>query len=368
MKLDTNYLNKLTYTEINLKDISLQIVPAEDDGGDDTPRNSGVCIDEGSLTEHALKQLCEILRIPYPFTQVLRSNGKIHVILYMQKQLSQLMAHSSVVAVGDGDGSIISMARPECLLYGGRDAIELDRRIKDTLEGHPVLELKDTLWHGGDICYSIYYKEGREMKADHDGMWKWGYSLRHSAVGDTKPLAGTEVMSEATMAVAYLPQKTYSHAIEDGEDFESRWSHVKEFLDTPPTTGWTDLDIMLTHMKATASYREVSEARNKLLKLKADKFDTDTDDRISQALEWDRIVAAYDVKAMNERPPRSWFARAGTPVKLQDVYEAVSREATHAPNSIDETLRQNLLWYAGAILAGKPDIHNLPPKIDWSVN
>lgn len=366
MKLDTDFLNKLQYNEVSLKEIELDIMPT---GKDDVDYEDSSGVGFGSdkyLTERALKQLCDILMLPYKFTQILRFNGKSHVIPYIQKQMSQLTP-LSVVTVEDGKNKILSIVNRDMLHFDGKAALVIDKRIKETLDNHPILELKEVLFSKGDISYSVYYKEPQTIKADKDlvNQWAWGFTIKYSTLGLSEPIIGMEVTKKSTVGKAYLPQKTYFCELPQTSEVELKWEYIKEFLDEPPAAGWTDLNNMITRLKVPASFREVTEARNRLLKLKVDKFDKEVSNRVTKSLQWKRIQDAYGVKELDERPPRSWFARADTPISLFDVYNVVSKEATHAPNSTDTELRQNLLQYSGALLAGNPDLYILPPTIDW---
>jgi hypothetical protein len=366
MKLDTDFLNKLQYKEVSLKEIELDIMPTEKDDVD-YEDSSGVGFGSDKyLTERALKQLCDILMLPYKFTQILRFNGKPHVIPYIQKQLSQLTP-LSVVTVEDGKNKILSIVDKDMLHFNGKDALVMDKRIKEALNNHPILELKEVLFSKGDLSYSIYYKEPQTIKADKDSnnQWEWGFTLRYSTLGLIEPIIGMEVTKRSTVGKAYLPQKTYSCELPQTSEFELKWEYIQEFLDNPPSAGWTDITNMITKLKVPASFREVTEARNRLLKLKVDKFDKEVSNRVTKSLQWKRIQEAYGVKELEVRPPRRWFASADTPLSLFDVFNIVSKEATHAPNTVDTELRQNLLKYAGALLAGDPDLYNLPPVINW---
>jgi len=360
MRLDTDFLNKLKYRELNLKEIELEMITCEE--GED--QGSEVGIEGTMLTEQALKQLSDITMIPYKFTQVLRSNGKGHVLSYIQKQVSQISS-LDVIAIVLND-RIISIVDADMLCFRGKDVISLDKRLRGALKDHPVLTLKEVVFDEGNICYSIYYKELREINGED---WGWGFTLRLSATGAIESSVGMEVMREQTLGKIYLPHKTYNHNLCLGAKFEDNWTEINDnFLELPPTAGWTDLTNMLAKTQAAASYREVNESRNKLLKLKVDKFDAETSDRITDALEWKRILKAYLVKDMDQRPTRNWFTKASTPLTLLDVINLVSTEATHAPNTVDATLRQNLLKYGGTLLAGNPDLYNQPPQINWDEN
>jgi len=267
------------------------------------------------------------------------------------------------------DDIIISIAHRDKMHFNGKEAILLDREIRKLLKDDDLLELKCVECDEGNISYSIYYKKQKNMAEDGaKDLWSWGFTLKHSVLGHYEPSISMEVSRAATGGMAYLPAKLFLYELPSASNFEGRQRHIEEFIAEPPKAGWTELGWMLTRLKSPASYREVSEARNRLLKLKLDKFDTETSDRVSDALQWARIVKAYDVKAKDKRPPKNWFARASTPLKLMDVYNTMSREATHAPNTLDPQIRKNLLTQAGALLAGNPDLYNLPPKIDWSAN
>jgi hypothetical protein len=358
MKLDTGYLSKLTYTEIELPEIELEII------GTDSEQycESGVSINGKVLTEFALKQLSEIILIPYKFTKVLRSTGKSHVLSYIQKQLSQI-SNRSLMTI-EYDDLIISIVDSQSVSFKGRDAIKLDQRLRAALADHPRLELRDVLFDAGDIYYSIYLKEPKEIL---DDTWYWGYTFQLSTTGAIEASIGMEVMKESDKSKLFLPHKTFQHHLDLGLDFEENWLEINDnFLELEISAGWTDLRDMLTKTNVPASYRELKEAKGKLFKLKVDKFDVETGERIKDQLRWDEVVDAYAVKDMNPKPTRVWYTRASTPLKLIDVIDVITKEATHAPNTVSTNLRYCLLVYAGKLLSGEPDLYNIPPQIKWS--
>lgn len=373
MNLDANYLRSLNYKEVNLKDIEIVSLASEDD--DDN--GCGLGIKGGKpMTEAALKQLCFHLRIPYAFAKQLRNNGRSHVISYIQRQLSQV-SNSSVIMVS-GEKNILSIAEEEKLHYQGKDAITFDARLKESVASpDSPFELANTLCADGDITYSLRYKELQSMEADKAdegtkdlrSLWRWGFTINHSVLGMQTPSIGVELLRMVCTNLTYLPAKSYSYPMPFESEFDDRWQHVGEFLASPPPPAWMTLNNMITKLsRTTASFREVAETRKKLLKLKCDKEDTETAERINAALQWKRIQKAYSIKDMETKPPKSWYAKAGTPLTLFQVYNTCTQEATHAPSNIDVALRQNILIYAGGVLVGSPDLYMQPQQIDWTVN
>jgi hypothetical protein len=66
------------------------------------------------------------------------------------------------------------------------------------------------------------------------------------------------------------------------------------------------------------------------------------------------------------RSPRpSGLSELLLPITCYDLYNLLTREVTHAPNTVDAQKRQGLLVFAGDLLTRKPDLEDLPPRIDW---
>ncbi len=157
MRLDTNYLRKLTYIDKSLKDIEIENVASEDEEADESEQSCGLGI-KGSLplTENALKNLCSYLKIPYPFTKQLRAQGRTNVLSYIQRQLSQA-AQANVVLVC-GAKSIISITDEEKLHYKGSELINIDKRIQDAVK-ESQLELVDVVCDKGSLNYLLFHKQ-----------------------------------------------------------------------------------------------------------------------------------------------------------------------------------------------------------------
>lgn len=367
MKLDTNYLNKLKYKEVNLKDIDVEIVKTEDSDG----KGSSLAIKgELELTETALKQFCSFLRIPYAFTKQLRTHGKSHVMPYLQRQLSR-SSDGSVVLVMDND-YIVSITDGERLHYRGKEAVQFDTRLEQLVSSTDCpLQLTGRTFNNGDVLYSLLFRDSEKIDDDRDGqgLWRSGFILSHSAIGLSSPKIGVELLRLVSASTVWLPLKSHSYPMTFEKDFETRWNYVASFLQNPPPPIWTTLNKYVTKLaKTTASLREVKDARSKLMKLKIDRDDHETPKRIDESLQWKRINKAYDFKNMTDKPPKSWYSRASTPLSLLDVCNVVSKEATTAPNTLDFDLRQNLFLYAGGMLVATPDLFMQSTTIDWSKN
>jgi len=366
MLLDANYFRKLRYTEINIRDIELEIITAQQDEED----ASGFGIkDESPLTEEALKQLCTYLRIPYPFTKKLRDQGKAHVLAYIQRQLSQA-SNENIILVSTGT-CIVSVTDEEKLHYRGQEAITLDAKLKEILSTvDSPFSLTSVQCERGDVSYFIMYKESSEKFGDSE--YKWGFILSHSVWGSFAPVVTTFVRRLSEMSDIRLPLKTHSYPLPFEAEFDERWNHVLTFIQSPPLPQWISFERQLGILEnSTASFREVKEARAKLNKLKVDKEDTETVDRISASLQWKRIKKAYSfLKDMDFKPNKTWYARASSPLRLFDVCMCVAREAAAAPNTIPPELRTALQFYAGKLLMDTPDLSGVqfPPVIDWDSN
>jgi hypothetical protein len=364
MKVDVNYLRGLDYSEINLKDIEISVTPSSDDEDDNS---CGVGIKGGKpMTEAALKQLCSFLKIPYAFTKQLRANGRTNIITYLQRQLSQ-SAYASVLLVSDAK-TILSIANEEDIHYRGEEAITFDTRLRQMVAApDSLLELKDVSFEGGLVNYYLFYKE-MSSDVEDDSRWKFGFILSFSVIGEVKPTINAVVQRVTDVSMAILPTKTHSYPLDYEADFEERWNMVAAFIKNPPPPIWLTLGNAITSLKkTTASFREVKEARAKLNKLKVDKEDTETLERINGALQWKKINKEYNIKDLPYTPNRLWYSRATTPLSCFSLVSLIMRESTSAPNTVDTTLRKNLYIFAGDILFGTPDLSakQTPSYIDW---
>jgi|GEM_PF-3890814 len=361
MKLNTNYLCALTYTEINLKDLELEILSAS---GLEDEEESGVGIKGMKpLTETALKHLCSYLKIPYPFTKQIRSQGRSNVLTYIQRQLSQVNL-SQVVLVGNKD-VILGITDDEKLHYRGQDFLTFDAKVRAHIGSSELLTLDDVVVEDGLVNYYIFYKQESDEIEDNSN-WKWGFVFSLSAHGDVKPTVCATVKRMRDVSIAHLPAKTHSYPLEYADTFDERWEQVAKFLQDPPLPQWAMLHGMIEKMNKTiASFREVKETRSKLQKLKVDADDTETLERINNTLQWKRINKEYAIKDLGYKPTKVWFSRATTPLTLFEVFNCVTKEATSAPNTLAYEVRKNLYSYAGSLLMGKPDLYMLPPVINW---
>lgn len=383
-QLDFNYLRRLNYKETNLKNVEVEIMAEAD-----SEESCGIALRDGkdyyTLTEPALKHLCSDLSLPYPFTKTLRDKGRLHALPYLQKQLAQASQKDVLLVLGKAEEEgqltpIISITDTEKLHYQGIEAEKFDLRLlEETSRPESLFDLVSRQSISGEISYGLLFKEPKKLdddKGDEDnntpdlvGIWKAGFSLTHSVLGLTAPLFNVELLRMVCSNLTYLPAKTYSYKLEQEPDFEDRWAHVQTFLREPPLAPWSGLETMVARLTRTfASYAEVKTARQRLMKLKVDKEDTETLQRVNQALEWSRIQKGYGIREMEEKPSRIWMQRASTPLKLFDIYNFLTKEATHAPNTIDSNLRQSLLIYGGEMLSRKPDLLDNPPPIDWASN
>lgn len=367
MKLDTNYLRKLTYLEKNLKDLEIEMTSSDlETEENEDEQGCGISIKgDKPLTENALKQLCSYLKIPYPFTKQLRNVGRSNVLVYLQKQLSQA-AQSTVILVS-GATSIVSITDDEKMHYKASELITVDKRLRDTLASSSELELKDVVCEKGLIHYIVFFKTVSEEVED-ESKWRWGFIITFSALGEMKPSIGVVVQRLCDVSIAILPTKTYSYPLDYESEMEDRWNALASFLQNPPIPSWMTLGTAVTKLKkAVASFREVKEARSKLGKLKVDKEDIETLERINTSLQIKRINKEYAVKDLPYTPSKLWYCRATTPLSLFDVFNCVVREATSAPNTVSFEIRKNLYIYAGNLLMGTPDlcVEQNPPVVNW---
>lgn len=386
--LDVNFLRQLQYREANLKTVEVEVVSGEEEGEEEGGGGDcGISLKDGkdhlALTENSLKQLCEYLGLPYKFTKTLRSKGRIHAIPYLQRQLSQATFQdvTLVCTTKEGKVTVNSVTDAEKLHYRGQEAETFDQRLVE-LVSRPdsKFELSSRVCeNNGRISYGIAFKEPKTLEEDRGdkdnntpdlvGLWKAGFTLKHSVTGLVEPIIGVELLRMICSNLTYMPEKINSYRMPFEENFEEKWAHVEKFLLDPPQAPWNSLEDIVARLTRTyASFAEVKEARKNLMKLKVDAEDTETMQRINSALEWPRIQKAFCIKEMEDRPSRIWQERAATPLKLFDIFNLITREATHAPNTVDMDLRQKLLIYGGSVLAGRPDLLDNPPTINWDVN
>lgn len=368
MPFNQNYVRSLNYTPVTFPQMDLSV----GDSGDVLELKWA----DGNLplTETALGHLCKHLDIPVRFAKNVRSLGKAHIIPYLQKQLSN--AVSKNVTLVHNEEEIVSVAEDSTLHYRGKDAIDFDSKIR-TLVDKNNMELK---WHwldsDGVFHYEILLRDEQEVKTDTavKPLWRWGYHIQHSVLGNTSPVITAELLRMVCANLTYLPAKFFNQKLPWMPTVEERWQEVEGFLLDPAKPKWLSVESFIGKLaKAPASVREVSEARRKLLKLKVDKEDNDTKERVEKALEWPRIKKQYELGNKDvwlEKPTKSWLSKATTPISLFDLYNVVTQESTRAPNTVDVGIRQGLLVYGGKILTGRPDLsgEQQPPIVDWKAN
>jgi len=363
MRLETDFLRSLRYTEINLK--NLDLVP-ESVVLDDTADLSGISFKDGKpFTKIAIKNLCSYLKIPYQFTKQLQTIGRSNVIVYLQKQLSQV-SDFNVILVEDSD-RILSITDEEKLHYKGSELINIDKRIQDAVK-ESQLDLVDVVSDKGSINYLLFHKQKPDEEIEPDSSWRWGFIISFSALGEAKPTIGVIVQRSRDASMAILPTKTYSYPLDYESELEDRWNAIASFIQNPPAPAWMTLEASVTKLKKTvASFREVKETRSKLGKLKIDKEDNETLERLNTTLQMKRIAKEYAVKDLSYTPTKLWYCRASTPLTLFEVFNFVAVEATAAPNTLPFELRRNLYMYAGNLLLGTPDlaVEQNPPAINW---
>jgi hypothetical protein len=364
MKLDINFLKTLTYTDVDLKDIALEVTAS--DAGED--EDAGVSI-KGSLplSENALKQLCSYLKVPYAFAKKLRNNKRTHALIYLQKQLSQA-SNLSFILVANKE-QILSITTEEMLHYKGDEAVKLDTILREEIaKPTSFFDLVNTEFDEGEISYSIMYKESRDISVDPDSKWKMGYTLSHSAIGSFETIFNTQLLRVAKASLAYLPEKDFGFQMPYETDFDERFPLILNFLLSPPAEKWGKIESQISKASKTlASFREVKEARSKLSKLRESKEDLELMGRVDQELQWKRIKEEYNIKDLGFTPSKTWYARASTPNTVFDVFNCISRETTAAPNTLSPSIRKSLLSYAGSLLMRDSDLGGVsfPPIIKW---
>jgi len=365
LPLNRNYINALNYSPAIFTQMDLSVGEDSDSLEIKWPHGNL------QLAETAVEHLCKHLEIPVKFAKTVRSLGKPHIIPYLQKQLSNAMP-KNVVIIHD-ESQILAITEESTLHYRGKEAIDFDTRLRELVMKNNW-ELKfHWMDSEGVLQYEIFLPEEQEIKTDTSlkPLWRWGYKVQHSVLGNFAPVVTAELFRMVCSNLTYLPQKMFKFNLPWMPTFDERWEEVEGFFADLGKPKWLSVESFVGKLaKAPASVREVSEARRKLLKLKVDKDDKDTEDRVEKALEWKRIKKAYalgDKEVWVEKPTKSWLSRAATPISLFDVYNIVTSEASRAPTSIDMDLRQKILVYGGKLLTGKPDIADQPVIVDWKV-
>jgi hypothetical protein len=362
-----NFLSKLKYEEIKMQELSLEL-----------SSDQMLCKYKDTalpLTDKALEKMCIYLKIPYKFCCTLQSEGKGHVLSYLQKQLSQIQPFTLLMVKNDAE--VLSFSEKKDIYFQGAEAWECDKRIEQMVKAPDSiweLKTKDFLQGDGTIHYSLFLKEDYSISSDPDQtkpIWRWGFRFKHSVFGSEVPSMGAELFRMVCANLTYLPEKSFKWPLQYNENLDTRLDNVELFFKNPPEPKIKTLERFVAKIASSkASLKEVSEARNKLLKLKVDKADWDTQKRIEDSLEWGRIMRAYQLKDYDERPSKAWFAKATTPLKLFDVWNTVTSEASSASTDIDYNIRHGLLVYGGQILTKTPDLcgTQIPPQIDWGRN
>jgi hypothetical protein len=259
----------------------------------------------------------------------------------------------------------VAVTSRDRLHFTGSEMLDIDKRLAALVKDSP-LELADVATDRGTASYFMFHRQAFETKKD--GKWKWGFVLTFSALGDAVHPMASVVKRCSDSGMAILP-RAYSHESDVSEPgMDERWSAVESFIMNPPDPLWATLDSFISKsISAPASFREVREARTKLGKLKVDKEDNETLDRINTLLQMKRITKEYAVKDLPFTPSRLWYCRASTPLHRLFLAGAVMREAASAPSFVPYEIRKSLYLHAGSLLAGTPDLcpEQNPPAIDW---
>ena len=370
MLLSSELFSPLEYRSVNLPSLELEL-------GENASLLVRLDTADGlvPLSDHAFERLVSYFGAPVGFAKKLRSAGRGHIISYLHKQLSEAVQGTNKFVVAlHPEAGVVGLSEENSFAFVGPDARELDRQVADYVKDPASpLALKRAEAFGGYVRYLFFLKTPELIKEDKvspgegEPLWRWGYELRHSLWG-SEPAAFHMSLERMVCAnLTYMPEAQYHYALEWKDKAAERIADAVAFLKAPPEPNWSALSHMVERLKRQqASLAEVKLVRRKLTTLlKADDHDTETRERIDTALDWKNIVDAYQIKELNEKPSVQWYKRAETPHNLYDVYNLLTREATHAPSTVDAENRQELLVLAGKLLTGKPDLEDLPPRIDW---
>lgn len=327
------------------------------------------------LQDQAFEQLVEYLGAPFGFAKKLKNAGRGHVLAYLHKQLSQASGETTFYAVTHPEQGLVGLSLKENLLFTGHEAIELDQRIGDYLaQASCPFSLKKADIHEGKARYLLFLKNEQELLADKVApgeelkpLWRWGFELRHSIWGQEVPAFHVSLERMICANLTYMPEEKYLYPLKYEQPLDVRLQEVLGFLENPPEPNWNAVARLIERLRCQqASVAEVKKVRNSILGLfREQESDTETKQRLEEVFDWKDIVDAYGLKEMDEKPSPQWFKRASTPHNLYDLYNILTREVTHAPNTVNFEKRQALLVLAGTILTKKPDLEDLPPRIDW---
>lgn len=309
------------------------------------------------LSPEGFETLCQVISVPYSFAKKIHQSGRSHVLAYLQKQLAQAWVKDPVVTVVN-NGQVVSVAHPSKLFMQRDEMLQLDAEIRkaagDKLSRVEVDRNKFTVTY-----YIDYFSDVLEEDPE-----KSSYTLRcmieYSLVGWEHPSVYYGAVREVDTTMLYLPIKpTYFpvSALLVGD--------IISTISTLDASGWTDLRYAVVKIANTsASLQEVKEARAKLLKLKADKADGETETRINDLLRWSQIVKDYELKGKKPKPSRKWYMSAAAPYTLFHVHNVLTREATFAPADTNTEVVDKLFSLDQKFLKKLPDMaeHN-PPKV-----
>jgi hypothetical protein len=330
------------------------------------------------LTDLGFKFLLSYLDVPLAFGKKLRNDGNGHVLSYLQKQLSNAHKETISMVLNTETEEVMSFTEDPYIPFRGTEALTLDQRLHETLKKDICpfeLKMNPEISEDGTVIYTLMLKEPSEVSADQvmDGeqkvkpLWKWGYQLKHSVLGADLPFVSTSLLRMVCTNLSYLAQKQFRYPIQNKNTLEERWQEVENFLLTPPKAQWDKLNSWLHRLgKANASLAEVKDVRKQLLAVvKVDKEDIDSENRINGLLQWDLLKKAYRLDELEEKPSRQWYQRAATPLNLLHLYNSLTQEGTHLPNTVSVEKRQKLLVYGGKLLTKQPDLKDEPPVVNW---
>lgn len=328
------------------------------------------------LQDGAFEQLVDYLGAPFGFAKKLRNAGRGHVLAYLHKQLSQASGEKTFYAVTHPEQGLVGLSEKENLFFTGHEAIELDQRLGDYLADSACpFALKKADIHEGKARYLLFLKDEEVILADTVApgedlkpLWRWGFELRHSIWGQETPAFHVSLERMVCANLTYMPEEKYLYPLKYEGSSETRLHEALSFLKTAPEPNWTSVTRLIERLRRQqASVAEVKKVRNSILALfREGEVDQETKQRLEDLFGWKDIVEAYGLKEMDEKPSPQWFKRASTPHNLYDLYNILTREATHAPNTVNFEKRQDLLVLAGKMLSEKPDLEDLPPRIDWA--
>lgn len=364
MLLRSDAFTSLDYIEVKLPFLELEL-----------SENSSlvISVDYGKsflpLGEVAFEQLLGYLGAPVGFARKLRKAGRGHILSYLHKQLASSIGQTPYIAVIHPTEGLVGLSEQQTIFFKKEEAVELDRRLENWLSvSNCSFTLKNYYLNNGAVRYLLLSKDEYLVPdVKQSSNWRWGFELRHSLWGTEKASFYVALERKEDQSLTYLPELKYHYPLNFDANVANRLESIFVFLNAAPEPHWKELTRLVQRLgQQQASLAEVKKVRKKLISFfKGQECEGETKTRVDSWLDWKYIVDTYGLKEMDEKPSLKWFQRASTPVNLFELYNFLAKEVTYAPNTVDLQVKESLLALAGDFLCKKPDLEDLPPRINW---